>query len=282
MIGTPRETIKILSKAGIHLSKRLGQHFLIDGNILKKIVHSASLREGDVVLEIGPGIGSLTEVLLETGIKVIAVEYDKKFFLILKENFASYPNFHLIEGDAMRLKVSDLPLIPNKVVSNLPYNISAPLVIKLLDEFGSVGEMIIMVQKEMAARMTATAHSKDYGQLSLKIEYHCQAKLLFNVPRSVFLPPPKVDSAVVRLVRLDPSKLLTDDPKGLFELIGVVFGQRRKTLANTLLSFGRSKDDIARLLEKVGIDSKRRAETMSLSDFVELERAIAELVRGAK
>lgn len=275
MIGTPTKTIEILNKAGIHPTKRLGQHFLIDGNILKKIVQVADLHEDDVVLEIGPGIGSLTEVLLEAGAHVISVEYDKKFSAILKENFIRFDKFHLLEKDATKLEPGDLALAPNKVVSNLPYNISAPLVIKLLDEFKGTYEMIIMVQKEMAMRMTARVGSKDYGQLSLKIEYHCgQAKLLFNVARTVFLPPPKVDSAVIKLIRREAPLLTPTKEKALFRIITAAFSKRRKTLVNSLSAVGHNKDDLLKVLGEMGLDPRVRAEELSLDGFIGLEERI--------
>ncbi len=279
-IGTPAKTIQILNEAGIHLTKRLGQHFLIDQNILKKIILAAKVKSDDIVLEIGPGIGSLTEHLLATKAQVIAVEYDKKFLGILNDNFACLPNLHLIAKDAMKLALSDLPLSPNKVVSNLPYNISAPLVVKLLEEFPSIQEMVVMVQREMAMRMVAKPGSKDYGHLSLKIEFHAAAKILFGVPRTVFLPSPKVDSAVVKLTRLVKPKVHVDDYKGLFDLIGAVFGQRRKTLSNALYSAGIEKDRLSSALKMVGIDPKARGETLSLAEFVELKAALDDLTRS--
>lgn len=281
-IVNPTMTIEILKKHGIRTAKYLGQHFLVDGNILKKIIGAANVTGNDVVLEIGAGIGTLTEALLEEAGEVLAVEYDSKLFPILEENFKSAKNFHLIRADALKISPDDLPFKPNKVVSNLPYNIASPLIVKILEEFPGVEEFVIMVQEEVAKRIVATPGTKDYGRLTLKINYYAESEILFKVSKNVFLPPPKVSSAVIRITRLPSCRVRIADRKLLFNLISIVFNQRRKTIANALSSLSYDKGKMNEILLNAGINPKRRGETLSLSDFARLSEMVTEsnLERG--
>ncbi|HDP70268.1 MAG TPA: 16S rRNA (adenine(1518)-N(6)/adenine(1519)-N(6))-dimethyltransferase RsmA [Actinobacteria bacterium] len=276
-IVNPTKTIEILKKNGIRTAKSLGQHFLVDGNILKKIIAASNLTKDDVVLEIGAGIGTLTEALLEGAGEVLAVEYDSKFFPILEENFKAAENFHLVRADALKIAPDHLPFKPNKVVSNLPYNIASPLIIKILEEFSGVGELVIMIQKEVAERMVAKPGTKDYGQLTLKVNYYAEPEMLFVVSKNVFLPPPKVSSAVLRLKRLPSYRVQVTNQKLLFNLISTVFGQRRKMVTNALSSLLHDKSKIVEVLLRAKIDPKKRGETLGLLDFAKLCDVIVEL-----
>ncbi len=276
-IVNPTRTIEILRKHNIRLTKGLGQHFLVDRNILRKIVDASNLTLDDVVLEIGTGIGTLTEALVERAGMVLAVEYDSKFFPVLEENFKGLSNFHLIKADALKITPESLPVKPNKVVSNLPYNIASPLIINLLEDFFEIEELVVMIQKEVAKRITAKPGTKDYGFLTLKINYYAEPKVLFGVSRNVFLPPPKVDSAVIRIERPSSPRVKVNDSQVLFELVSAVFGQRRKTIANALSSVLCDKSEAIKVLSEAGIDSKSRGETLGLLDFSRLSNIVGKL-----
>ncbi|MDO8886307.1 16S rRNA (adenine(1518)-N(6)/adenine(1519)-N(6))-dimethyltransferase RsmA [Candidatus Oleimmundimicrobium sp.] len=276
-IVNPTRTIEILKKHNIRLTKSLGQHFLVDKNILEKIINMSNLASDDVILEIGAGIGTLTEALIGKVNMVLAVEYDSKFFPILEENFKAAKNFHLIRADALKIVPKNLPLKPNKVVSNLPYNIASPLIMKILEEFIEVKELVVMIQKEVAKRITAKPGTKDYGALTLKINYYAEPELLFEVSKNVFLPLPKVDSAVIRIKRPLSPRVNVDNRKVLFNLISAAFSQRRKIIANTLSSFSVDKCMITKALLEAGIDPRSRGETLSLPDFAKLSNILGKL-----
>lgn len=282
----PAATKEILIRYNIKLSKSLGQNFLIDQNTLKKIVNAAELSENDVILEIGPGIGALTESLAEQAKKVIAIEYDRNLLRALKDIFVDFKNIDLIHADALRYDFSQLSgeNSPNKVVSNLPYNIAAPLVLKILENVPQIKEFIIMVQKEVGDRMMAVPCTKDYGILSLKIQYFSEVKFLFNVSRKVFLPQPNVDSVVLRVNRHEKPKILVESQDFFFKLINIVFSQRRKTLKNVVFDgfkvSVRDKEMVLEAFSKAHIDSARRAETLDLPELGRLSDFLAKTLKS--
>jgi 16S rRNA (adenine1518-N6/adenine1519-N6)-dimethyltransferase len=271
----PSKTKEILEKYNIKLTKRLGQHFLVDENILKKEIEAAQLTSQDTVLEIGPGIGTITEELALKAKKVVAVELDRKFITILKETFRSYPNVDIVEGNALKLDLYSLLGAPDsyKFVSNLPYNIAAPVIVKVLEECTLIKFMIVMVQKEIAERMLAQTGEEDYGVFSLKVQYHADVEKISEVSRHVFLPPPRVDSTIVRLTRLRKPRVSVDNENSFFQLIQAIFQQRRKMVRAALVGakdLPYSVSQIAaalRSLESGGFRVTSRAELLNLSDL---------------
>lgn len=271
----PSKTKEILEKYNIRLTKRLGQHFLVDENILKKEIEVAQLTSQDTVLEIGPGIGTLTEGLASKAGRVIAVELDRRFITIIKETLTSYTNIRIVEGDALKLDLCSLSGVPNsyKFVSNLPYNIAAPTIVKVLEECPSINLMVVMVQKEIAERMMARAGEEDYGVFSLKVQYHASVEKIWEVSRHVFLPPPNVDSAIIKITRLREPRVSVDDEAAFFRLIQAIFRQRRKMIRAALpgakdLPYSLSQITAAlKSLEAGGFKISGRGELLSLNDF---------------
>lgn len=277
---SPHQTKQILAKYNFKSSKVLGQNFLVDANILDKIVRAAELKSDDVVLEIGPGIGSLTECLAEKTKLVIAIEYDRVLVSILMETLGHLAKVKLICADALKLDLNSLKDLPppNKMVSNLPYSIAAPLLIKYLENYPQVKSYLVMVQKEIAARMAARSGEKDYGRFTLRVQYHSKVKIVSNVSRKVFIPQPNVDSSIVLLERRLRPVVEVVDTALLFQIIAAAFNQRRKTLRSALKSLPYGQDKIEKAFQKAGIDSNRRGETLSLSEFGRLSDAISEVL----
>lgn len=277
---SPHQTKQILAKYNFKSSKVLGQNFLVDANILDKIVRAAELKSDDVVLEIGPGIGSLTECLAEKTKLVIAIEYDRVLVSILMETLGHLAKVKLICADALKLDLNSLKDLPppNKMVSNLPYSIAAPLLIKYLENYPQVKSYLVMVQKEIAARMAARPGEKDYGRFTLRVQYHSKVKIVSNVSRKVFIPQPNVDSSIVLLERRLRPVVEVVDTALLFQIIAAAFNQRRKTLRSALKSLPYGQDKIEKAFQKAGIDSNRRGETLSLSEFGRLSDAISEVL----
>jgi 16S rRNA (adenine1518-N6/adenine1519-N6)-dimethyltransferase len=275
-LTSPSQAVKFLNQLGLHLSKLKGQHLLVDENILAKIVEVADISGNDLVLEVGAGLGGLTTHLAAKAKAVVTVEIDKQLVLALKRILANFGNIKLVAKDAMKLRVEDLSFfdcLPNKLVSNLPYKIAAPLLLKLLEDFPFIEEYVVMVQREIAERILAKPARKNYGAYTLKLKYFAQSQALFSVSRNVFLPPPNVDSSVIKLKR--KNKQVFTDKTNLFQLINASFSQRRKTLLNALSSqLGISKKDITLALSKLGIDFKTRAERLTLDDFCQLAREL--------
>ena len=254
------------------MAKRpLGQVFLHDPSILRRIVQTAQLSEEDLVVEIGPGLGKLTKMLAEKVGKVIAIEFDEKLFERLKSGLAEYSNVKLIHADALKYPYKDLPEF--KVVSNIPYYITTPIIFRLLEVRKNLISMTLTVQKEVAERIAATPGGKDYGLLSVKVQYYAEPKLKFVIPKGAFRPVPKVDSAVVHLNILKRPSVEVKDEKLFFRVVSTAFSQRRKMLSNSLKSI---KDDIGERLEEAGIDPKRRAETLSIEEFARLSDILNE------
>lgn len=266
LIADPSATRHILKKFKLRAVKGLGQNFLIDAEVVRKIVEAADICAGEEVLEIGAGIGTLTQGLLEAGAHVTAVELDKKLPAVLKETLAGYENFRLVEGDILKLNLHELMPRSFKVVANLPYYITTQILLTLLEKNLPVTKIVTMVQREVAERMTAAPGSKIYGALSVAVQFRSRPKISFEVPPESFLPPPEVTSAVVVCDVCKPP--VNVDEEFFFKVVRTAFAQRRKTLLNSLASFGKEK------ILASGIDSKRRAETLSLEEFAKLAEVL--------
>ena len=274
VIANREVTRHILNRFGIRTQKKLGQHFLVQPAIVQAIAASLQLNPAMPVLEIGPGIGTLTQYLAETGAPVTAVELDRRCVEILATTLRSYPNVRVIQGDILAVPIIEqMEEKPFCIAGNLPYYITTPIIMKILEERWPVTQMVFMVQKEVADRMVAPPGGKEYGALSVAVQYYTEAKLLFEVPASAFLPPPAVDSAVILLCRRLRPPIEISSEKQFFRLVRAAFGQRRKTLANALQGGGFSREQIVNMLEQTGIDGKRRGETLSLDEFAALSRA---------
>lgn len=267
LIADSSATRHILKKFKLRAVKGLGQNFLIDADVVRRIVEAADICAGEEVLEIGAGIGTLTQGLLEAGARVTAVEVDKKLPAVLKETLAGYDNLRLVEGDILKLNLSELMPRPFKVAANLPYYITTQILLTLLEKNLSATKIVTMVQREVAERMTAAPGSKIYGALSVAVQFRAEARIAFDVPPECFLPPPEVTSSVVVCdVRKPPFEV---DEDFFFKVVRTAFAQRRKTLLNSLASFGRDK------LLASDIDVSRRAETLSLEEFARLANFLA-------
>jgi 16S rRNA (adenine1518-N6/adenine1519-N6)-dimethyltransferase len=260
-------TLHILKRFGIRMSKKLGQNFLIDEHVVRNIVEAANLTPGDAVLEIGPGIGTLTQGLAEAGGQVTAVEIDRRLIEVLGKTLEGYENIKIVHGDILRIDVAKEVMAPRyKVVANLPYYITTPIIMGLLEARMPIDVLVTMVQKEVAERMVAVPGTKDYGSLSVAVQYYTQPEIMFLVPPASFIPPPAVDSAVIRCtVREKPPVEVNE--KVFFRVVKAAFAQRRKTLSNTLKTTGVPADTLRVILEKAGIDGTRRGETLSLQEF---------------
>ncbi len=264
-------TRHILKKFNLRASKRLGQNFLIDSEVVQKIVDAAEISEGEEILEIGPGIGTLTQGLLEAGAKVTAVELDKKLPAVLSETLAGYENFNLIQGDILKTNLSEIFSKNFKVVANLPYYITTQILLTLLEKKLPITKIVTMVQREVAERMTAAAGSKIYGAMSVAVQFRADTKILFDVEPKSFLPRPEVTSSVVVCdVREFPVKV--SDEEFFIKVVRASFGQRRKTILNSLTGAGFSREIILKSLENAGINFERRAETLSVEEFIKLAK----------
>lgn len=285
-IATPQRTKELLAKHGLSLKKRLGQNFLIDTNILRNLVTALHITRESGVIEIGPGIGALTEALANAAGKVVAIEIDDRFIPVLQETFGELDNVSIICADVLKLNLQEViteEFAPGQdiiVAANLPYYITTAILLKLLHADLPLQSIVVMVQKEVAARIAASPGEKDYGSLSIAVQYYAHAQTVMNVPRQAFLPNPNVDSAVLRLdMRTYPAVPVTDEAF-FFRVVRASFGQRRKTLFNNLthnLFPNVAKDEISGELEKAGIDPKRRAETLSLEEFARLSEVLLSL-----
>jgi 16S rRNA (adenine1518-N6/adenine1519-N6)-dimethyltransferase len=272
-------TRDIVKKYGFKFTKSLGQNFLIDDTVLTDIVEGAEVKQEDVVIEIGPGVGSLTRELLKKAKKVYSIELDSDLIPILNEELKDYENFALIHKDAMKVDYNEI--IGNeesvKLVANLPYYVTSPIIAKLLTGGYKFKSLTIMIQKEVAERIAADPNNKDYGSLSLLVQYYCNTKIIRHVKPGAFIPPPKVDSIVIRLDKLDSPKVPVKDPDLMFKVIRDSFNMRRKTLWNALKNIGLDKENLYKAFENAGIDSRRRGETLSLEEFARLSDSIKDL-----
>lgn len=274
MISSPSKTKEILKRYDFCFKKNYGQNFIIDANILNHIVLSASINQDDCVLEIGPGIGSLTQLLSESAKKVIAVEIDNKLIPILNDIFKDYSNIEILNADILKININEIIEQRNngkaiKVVANLPYYITTPIIMKLLEDKLNIQTITIMIQKEVAQRIIAKPSSKDYGALSLAVQYYCKPEIMFNVSADCFVPKPSVDSAVINLEILDKPSVNAKDSKLLFKVIKIAFSQRRKTLLNCLknsdLNLG--KDILLKIIKECGFDERIRGEALTLEQL---------------
>ncbi|WP_315116738.1 16S rRNA (adenine(1518)-N(6)/adenine(1519)-N(6))-dimethyltransferase RsmA [uncultured Clostridium sp.] len=273
-------TKDIVSKYNFKFTKSLGQNFLIDDGVLKDIVKGAEVDKEDFVIEIGPGVGTLTKELLKEAKKVLAIELDSDLIPILKEELKDFPNFEIINKDVLKIDFNDLLKEEEsvKLVANLPYYVTTPIISSLLKGNHKFKSLTIMIQKEVADRIAAEPNTKEYGSLSLLVQYYCDVKTVRKVSPASFIPRPKVDSIVIRLDRLDKPRVDVKDEELFFKIIRSSFNMRRKTLWNALKSLGINKDLLEEALQNVNIDSKRRGETLSIEEFANLANNIKELL----
>lgn len=273
-IASREVTQHILKVFHLRASKKLGQNFLIDAAVVRGIVKAAELQEGERVLEIGPGIGTLTQGLAESGAQVTAVELDKKLPAVLAETLKGYENVRIVQGDILKTDIRELMGdAPFKVAANLPYYITTPILMALLEQRLPIRKIVTMVQKEVAERMIAPPGSKTYGALSVAVQYYTAPEIVLDVPPKSFIPAPEVDSVVIACkVRGEPPVTVRDE-KLFFRVVKAAFGQRRKTLSNALKGAGFLKDEVQEALEKAGIEAARRGETLSLEEFAQLADA---------
>ena len=267
-LTSPSVVLEIIKKFDLRLTKAYGQNFLVDKNILNKIIQAADLKKDDVVLEIGPGIGTLSHAIAEKIKKLYLVEIDKKLIGILKQTLEEHSNIEIIQADALRFDFSKLKPKPNKLVSNLPYNVASPLLIKVLTEMPSLAQLTVMIQKEMAQRLMANPKTKEYSGLSLKIRFLCETEKLFDVSKNVFLPKPKINSTVITLNKKPPLKV---DQILLFSLLEKAFLHRRKSLRNSLLNWGKFNEaEIDDALKQSRVKKNQRAEELTLEQFTKI------------
>lgn len=277
-LGNPQATIAVLNKYGFTFQKKFGQNFLIDPHVLDKIIRAAEITEDDFVLEIGPGMGTMTQYLAYAAREVCAVEIDKSLIPILEDTLSDYDNVTVINEDILKVDIAKLAEEKNggrpiKVVANLPYYITTPIIMGLFESHVPIDSITIMVQKEVADRMQVGPGSKDYGALSLAVQYYASPYIVANVPPNCFIPRPNVGSAVIRLTRYQEPPVQVKDPKLMFKLIRASFNQRRKTLQNGLnnspeISF--SKEEITKAIESLGVSPSVRGEALSLEQFAQL------------
>ena len=277
-LSDPKKTIEVIQKYQFAFQKRFGQNFLIDAHVLEKIVSAAGITKDDCVLEIGPGIGTMTQYLAESAGQVIAVEIDTNLLPILADTLKDYSNVKVINQDILKVDINELVKEynngrPIKVVANLPYYITTPIIMGLFESNVPIDNITVMVQKEVADRMQVGPGSKDYGSLSLALQYYASPYIVANVPPNCFIPRPNVGSAVIRLTRYQEPPVQVKDPKLMFKLIRASFNQRRKTLQNGLnnspeISF--SKEEITKAIESLGVSPSVRGEALSLEQFAQL------------
>ena len=281
-LGIPQNTIAVLQKYHFNFQKKFGQNFLIDTTVLDRIISSAEITKEDCVLEIGPGIGTMTQYLAERAGSVVAVEIDKALIPILEETLQDYDNVTVINDDILKVDINRLVEEKNgghpiKVVANLPYYITTPIIMGLFESRVPLKSITIMVQKEVADRMQEGPGSKEYGALSLAVQYYAKPEIVVNVPPSCFMPQPKVGSAVIRLTRHENPPVDVDNEKLMFQVIRASFNQRRKTLANGLNNFGSfslGKEEIQKSIEELGVPVNIRGEALSLEQFAKLSNII--------
>ena len=279
-LSSHRATKEVVNKHNFKFSKSLGQNFLIDDNVIDRILEGARLSETDRIIEVGPGIGTLTREMGQVAENVVAIEIDKTLIPILKETLADLDNVEVVNEDILKVDVQGLINEklnggPVKLVENLPYYITTPIVMKFLEEDIPVTDIVVMVQKEVADRMNAKPSTKDYGALSVAVQYYCDTEIVAKAPRHMFVPQPNVDSIVIGLHVRDEKKYVVDNEDIFFKTVKASFGQRRKTLLNSLGGLGfLSKDQIREALQAANIDEKRRGETLSIDEFANLSNEI--------
>lgn len=283
-IASPKRTKELLQKFGFTLKKSLGQNFLIDHNILHKIVSASDLSPDKGALEIGPGIGALTQQLAKSAGRVVAVEIDQRLLPMLEETLSPYPHTTVVHGDVLKVDLKELfdkyfqDVSKVSVVANLPYYVTTPIIMKLLEEKLPLENIVVMIQKEVADRMAAKPGGKEYGSLSIAVQYYCIPEVVTIVPRTVFIPQPNVDSAVIRLKVREQPPVEVEDEAFFFDVVQSSFVQRRKTIYNNLAAKYFTKETKSRLeaiLHESGIDPSRRGETLSMEEYSVLSRNLA-------
>lgn len=278
VIARREVTTHILKTFNLRADKRLGQNFLVDEEIVNKIAAAAELSEADTVLEVGPGIGTLTQALAMTGAKVVAVELDRRLLPVLEKTLDGYDNVEIINEDILKLDIKKaVPQDNFKVVANLPYYITTPIIFNLLEQKLPMERLVVMVQKEVAERIAARPGGKDYGALSVAIQYYTEPEIAFAVPSSAFIPQPSVDSAVIVCKRRSTPAVDVVDEKLFFRVVKAAFSVRRKMLSNALKNMGITGEQVTSWLEMAGIDGKRRGETLSLEEFASLTNTFAKI-----
>lgn len=284
-LGIPKNTIEILQKYNFTFQKKFGQNFLIDTRVLERIIAQAEITKDDMVLEIGPGIGTMTQYLCENAREVVAVEIDNSLIPILEDTLSEYNNVTVINDDILKVDINKLVEEHNagkpiKVVANLPYYITTPIIMGLFEKKVNVDSITVMVQKEVADRMKSGPGSKDYGALSLAVQYYSKPEIVANVPPNCFMPRPNVSSAVIRLKLYDEMAVKVENEKLLFRLIRASFNQRRKTLVNGIKNSGElnyTKEQVVEALAKMGLNENIRGEALTLEQFGELSDILNEM-----
>ena len=275
------KTAELVREYNLRLTKSLGQNFIVDHSVTRDIVNGADLTDEDLVIEIGPGVGTLTAQMLNKAKRVVAIELDDRLIPVLQNELGSHEKFTLIHNDALRVDFSEIIGDEKsvKLVANLPYYVTTPIILKLLKEKHKFKSLTIMIQKEVAERMNAEPGSKDYSALSLIVQYYCNTEIIRLVPPQCFIPRPKVDSIVIRLDRLSEPKVKVQNEKLFFDVIRNSFNMRRKTLWNGLKNMGLSKEDLEAAFNEAEIDLKRRGETLSIQEFGLLSDKINEKLK---
>ncbi len=275
-------TRELIKKHDFRIAKKFGQNFLVDDNVLKAIIEGSELSKDDCVLEIGPGLGVMTQILCEKAGRVLAVEIDRNLIPILRVAMFGFDNFNLINDDILKLDLEktleeNFGNVPVKVVANLPYYITTPIIMKLLEGRVNLKSITIMVQKEVGERLCAAPGGKDYGAITVAVQYRCIPNKILVVPPEAFIPQPEVESMVVRLDLRDRPPVSVNDEKTYFRVVKASFGQRRKTLLNALASgnLGKSKEELKIILQDNGIEANRRGETLSLGEFASIANSLS-------
>lgn len=284
-LGNPQNTIAVLQKYHFNFQKKFGQNFLIDTHVLDKIIRAAEITKDDFVLEIGPGIGTMTQYLAQAAREVVAVEIDKALIPILQDTLSGFPNAEVIQDDILKVDIAELAAERNggrpiKVVANLPYYITTPIIMSLFEHDVPLALVTVMVQKEVAERMQAGPGSKDYGALSLAVQYYADPYIVANVPPNCFMPRPNVGSAVIRLTRHKVPPVQVEDEKLMFQMIRASFNQRRKTLVNGLNhspEMTLTKEQITKAVEGLGKGAGVRGEALTLKEFAKLSNTIYQM-----
>lgn len=280
-LANPDVVRYLVNRFNLRMSKKWGQNFLISPQIIRNIAAVSGLEEGDPVLEIGPGIGTLTQGLAELGADVTAVEIDSRLLPVLNKTLAVYDNVHIIHGDILKTDIErEMGPEPFTVCANLPYYITTPIIMRLLEERHAVKRMVVMVQKEVAERMIAAPENRIYGALSVAVQYYTEPRIEFEISPRDFLPPPAVTSAVVVMDVRQEAPVAVRNEKKFFQVVKFAFAQRRKTLSNALKGGGIVAADVQELLARAGIDGSRRGETLTLAEFAALADAWTEATAG--
>ena len=266
------ETKAILNKYHLRANKKLGQNFLINEDVINNIVEGAEISKEDVIIEIGPGIGSLTKALIANAKKVISIELDSNMVDILKARFGIFDNFEVIYGDVLKTNLADLieEYDSVKVVANLPYYITTPIIMKLLEDRLKLKSITVMVQKEVAERICSTCKDREYGAITVSVQYYASPSIMMDVLKENFMPSPEVDSSVIKLDLLERPRVDVKDEKMFFRLVKGAFTQRRKTIYNSLTCCGKSKEEIGKILYKLNINTKLRAENLSIEQYAQI------------